>query len=146
MEASGEEAVLCFWWWGRSSPTWTSGRWPGWPNLFPCHLPFDLLIFLAERITEIIKSLGRVSRWTKGQHVRLDTVKLLEENIGKTFFDINYSNIILISLLTKEIKAKFLMVQNFFFNGTELNVKDFAQQRKLWIKGRDHLLHKRKYL
>ena len=58
-------------------------------------LPFALylLVFLAERMTEIIKSLGRVSRWTKGQHVRLDTVKLLEENIGKTFFDINCSNI-----------------------------------------------------
>ena len=47
------------------------------------------------------------SKWIKDLNVRLDTIKLLEENIGRTLFDINYSNMFLDrSLKTKEIKAK----------------------------------------
>ena len=47
------------------------------------------------------------SKWFKDLNIRHDTIKLLEENIGKTFFDINCNNIFLDqSPKAKEIKAK----------------------------------------
>ena len=44
------------------------------------------------------------SEWIQDLNVRSETLKLLEENIGKTLFDINHSNIFLdLSPKAKEI-------------------------------------------
>ena len=70
-----------------------------------------------ENLTASCKSmkLGRIlilyakinSKWLKDLNIRHSTIKLLEKNIGKTFFDINCSNIFLDqSPKGKEIKAK----------------------------------------
>ena len=39
------------------------------------------------------------SKWITDLNVTLDTIKLLEENIGRRAFDINHSNTFLIDLL-----------------------------------------------
>uniref|UniRef100_A0A8D1MPD1 Uncharacterized protein n=1 Tax=Sus scrofa TaxID=9823 RepID=A0A8D1MPD1_PIG len=47
------------------------------------------------------------SKWPKDINIRQDTFKLLEENIGKTFSDINLTNVLLgQSPKATEIKAK----------------------------------------
>ena len=65
------------------------------------------------------------SKWIKDINVRLETIKLLEENIGRTLHDINQSKILYDPLpRVTEIKTK--------VNKWDLvNLKTFAQQRKL---------------
>ena len=47
------------------------------------------------------------SKWIKDLNVRPETIELLEENIGRTYDDINYSNISFdLSPRVMEIKAK----------------------------------------
>ena len=47
------------------------------------------------------------SKWIKDLNIRLETIKLLEENIGKTLSDINHSRVLYDPpLRVMEIKAK----------------------------------------
>ena len=63
------------------------------------------------------------SKCNKDLNVRPDTIKLLEENTGRTLFDINHSNIFFDPPpRVMRIKTK--------TNGTKLNSKASAQQRK----------------
>ena len=65
------------------------------------------------------------SKWIKDLNVRPETIKLLEENIGKTLSDINHSRILYDPPPgVTEIQAK--------INKLDLiKLKSFAQQRKL---------------
>ena len=45
------------------------------------------------------------SKWLKDLNIRYDSIKLLEENIGKTFSDINHTHVFL-GQSPLEIKAK----------------------------------------
>ena len=64
------------------------------------------------------------SKWIKDLNVRPDTIKLLEENIGKTLYDIHHSKILFdVPPRKMEINTK--------INKLDLmNLKAFAQQRK----------------
>ena len=64
------------------------------------------------------------SKWIKDQNVRPDTIKLLEENIGRTLYDINHSKILFNPPCREmEIKTK--------INKWDLMKIVFAQKRKL---------------
>ena len=65
------------------------------------------------------------SKWIKDLNVRKETIKLLEENIGKTLSDIHHSTILYDPPpRILEIKAK--------INKWDLiKLKSFSQQRKL---------------
>ena len=59
------------------------------------------------------------SKWIKDLNIRLDTVKLLEENTGRTLFDINHSNIFfdppprIIKIKTKVNNWDLIKLKNF---------------------------------
>uniref|UniRef100_A0A8D1MQC0 Uncharacterized protein n=1 Tax=Sus scrofa TaxID=9823 RepID=A0A8D1MQC0_PIG len=76
------------------------------------------------------------SKWLKDLYIRQDTIKLLEENIGKTFSDINLM-IIFSGQFPRATEAK--------INQWDLiKLTAFAQQRKPKRKQKDNLQNGRK--
>ena len=63
------------------------------------------------------------SKLIKHFSVRPETIKLLEENIGSTLLDINQSKILY------DPPPKVMEIKK--ISGTSLNLKAFAEQRKL---------------
>ena len=78
------------------------------------------------------------SKWLRNLNIREDTIKLLEENIGKTFSDINLMNIFSgQSPKATEIKAK--------INQLDLiKLTNFAHQKKPKRKQKGNLQNGRK--
>ena len=77
------------------------------------------------------------SKWIKNLNVRPDTIKLLEENIGRTLYDINHSKI-LFDPREKEIKTKInkwdLMKLKSFCTAKE-TINKTKRQPSVWRKG-----------
>ena len=67
------------------------------------------------------------SKWINDPNVRPETIKLLEENIGRTLFDINHSKIFYDPPFTvMEIKAKI---------NKKVKVKSLSVSNSLWPHG-----------
>ena len=80
------------------------------------------------------------SKWIKDLNVRSETIKLLEENIGRTLYDINHSKILFDPPpLEMEIKTK-------IHKWDLMKLKSFAQQRKPQTRQKDNPQNGRKYL
>ena len=78
------------------------------------------------------------SKWIKDVNVRSDTIKLLEENIGRTLCDINHSKILFDPPLREmEIKTKInkwdLMKLESFCTAKE-NINKMKRQPSEWKK------------
>ena len=72
------------------------------------------------------------SKWIKDLNVTLETIKILEERIDRTFVDINRRGIFMdLSLKAKETKIN---------KWGLINLKAFAPQGKMLTKQKDNLL------
>ena len=78
-------------------------------------------MILEHSLTPYIKI---TSKWTKDLNVRLDTMKLLEENISQTLSDLKCNNTF------SDTPPRVMKIKTKINYGTWLNLKVFAQQRK----------------
>ena len=78
------------------------------------------------------------SKWIKDLNVSPDTIKLLEENIGRTFYDINYSKILfetapsVMAIKTKINKWDLMKLKSFSIAKETINKT--KRQPSEWVK------------
>ena len=81
-------------------------------------------------------SVSRIKR--QNEYVRLDTIKLFEENIGRTFFDINHTKIFfvppprVIKIKTKIYKCDLMKLKSFC--AAKETIKKTKRQPSEWEK------------
>ena len=68
------------------------------------------------------------SKWIKDLNVRPDTIKFLEENIGRTLYDINHSKILY------DPPPRVVEIKMKINKWNLIKLKNFTQQRKLLTK------------
>ena len=78
------------------------------------------------------------SKWIKDLNVRQDTIKLLEENIGRTLFDINHSKVLFdpppreMEIKRKINKWDLMKLKSFCI--TKETIKEMRRQSSEWEK------------
>ena len=81
------------------------------------------------------------SKWIRDLNVRPDTIKLLEENTGRTLFDINHSNIFfgppprVMEIKTKINKWDLMKLKSFYTTKETINrQKDIPQNGRKYLQ------------
>ena len=80
------------------------------------------------------------SKWIKDLNVRPDTVKLLEENIGKTLFDVNHSKIFF------DLPPRVMKIKTKINKWNLMKLKSFCTEKETINKQKDNSKIGRKYL
>ena len=80
------------------------------------------------------------SKWIKDLNVRPDTIKLLEENIGRTLYDISHSKI-LFELTSREMEIKTIINK-----WDVMKLKSFCTANETITRRKDNPQNGRKYL
>ena len=78
------------------------------------------------------------SKWIKDLSVRPETIKLLEENIGKTLSDINHSRILY------DPPPRILEIKDKINKWDLVKLKSFCTMKETISKGKDNLQNGRK--
>ena len=78
------------------------------------------------------------SKWIKDLNIRLDTIKLLEENIGRTLFDINCNNISL------DPPPRVMKIKTKTNKWDAIKLKSFCTAKETINKTKDNPQHGRK--